>query len=400
MLMWWHRVRGRASLAVAAGLVALVGVVSPVAAWDRTVILADGYFVVLLEDNDNIATTPTEAFALTDLEDGDANQAVGYQRSRLAFDTTGVMVLDNKCEKAEGIAADGTAVVAACSYGSTWDIWKLHLVVHTFVGGHWTPAVAVQGSTKPASNSASIAISGSLVVIGWTDYKTGAIEIARSTDGGVTFKAPVRLGTTTARDIDPGSGRPMNGRVQVAIHGQRMYAVWFSGSSSSKSQRGWPTGLKLRRSTDGGKTFGSGQTLVSGTELPGPGAMVATDTGVLILHATGKRSLRLLRSTDGGRTFRSSSLTSDKKVTGDLDLAVQGPSVRAIWRYGSHVYLRRSEDGGRTWASQEYTGVTKRAGLDIHPNAGLLGAHTFVALNEMSDWGGLGGQWVKATIAP
>jgi hypothetical protein len=391
--------RGRQRLALAAVLVGVMGVANPAGAWDRSVTLADGYFEVLLLDNDGVASTPTETVALTYIQDSEGNLMVGYARSRLVVDTR-ASVLDTRCETAEGIAADGTALVAACSYSSLWDIWKRRLVVHRFASGRWSAGVLVQGSTKPAPDSASIAISGSLVVVGWTDYKTGAIEIARSSDGGATFKAPVRLGTTRTLDIEPGSGRPSNGRVQVAIHGQRVYVVWLAGSSSSTSQHRWPTGLTMRRSTDGGRHFMGRQTLVPGVELPGPGAVVATDSGVLILHATGKRRLRLLRSTDGGRTFHAASLTGNQRVHGDLDLAVHGSSVRAIWRFGSRVYLRRSEDGGSTWAAQEDTGVRRRSGAVISPNVGLLGDHSFVAWNDMGDWGGLGGQWVQATVAP
>ncbi len=141
-------------------------------------------------------------------------------------------------------------------------------------------------------------------------------------------------------------------------------------------------------------------TLVTGTELPGPPAMVAAGSQVTILHATAGKQARALRSTDAGRTFRSTSLSERGKASGDLDLALDGDALRATWRYGSRVYLRRSDDGGVSWSARESTGVTRNPGQDASPNVVLLGGSTAVAFNDLGVWGGLGGQWVQVTSTP
>jgi hypothetical protein len=147
----------------------------------------------------------------------------------------------------------------------------------------------------------------------------GNIQLFRSTDGGLTFTAPVNAtpGVTfvdyssTVVDNYAGGG---NGNVYVATR-------IFSGAQ----------GIELFRSTDGGLTFGpNGGVLLPGSignNSQGPSVMIAPDHSV---HVTWYEGLGLgterivtAASTDGGLTFSAPvtiATLSTSGVNGDLGL--------------------------------------------------------------------------------
>ncbi|MFN8518666.1 MAG: hypothetical protein U0667_04570 [Chloroflexota bacterium] len=386
----------RASLVLGIGLMAVLGSANPVGAWDHHVTVANGTWHVQLTDTDLVAAAGADVHALLYWYDNE-QQRVGYVRSSLGSNTSGA-VLDSRCQHPEGIDAQATGtttVVAACSYENPNDVRKLTLVVRRYDSGGWHGRVAVNGSTHPSDGSGTVAIDGSLVVVGWTD-RTGGIYVARSTNGGESFKKPVRLGTTSATDSTYGCCLP-NGRVRVAIDGDRVAVAWVDGSSNGKSTKRWPTRLRLRRSSDRGASFSSARTLVSSTMRRGAPAMALEGSRLLIVYVSGKKQARLLRSTNAGSSFHDGSLSDKGKATGDADLALDGTQARATWRYGSHVYLRRSADTGTTWAARENTGIVPYVPDQMLPNVALRQGETAVLWTAFTVWGGLDDVWVEAT---
>ena len=273
--------------------------------------------------------------------------------SRLVGNSFGDL-LTRRCELPEAVAADGPAVVAACS--PAWASYRLY--VHRRSGGEWKAAVAVEGSTRPSQGSASIAISGQTVLVAWTDRTNGGIYLARSTNGGASFRDPARLGTTSFRFRQGSAGWDLDGHVQVAVRGARAYVAWYA-SQKKVGNKTLPKGIRFRRSTDSGKSFKTARTLTEGRQFPGrianpvSPAMVATSTGVLITHVTEGRQVRLLRSVDGGRTFRSSSLT-DRESDDDRRGRYRGVWPRGPRRLAERhprvpaAEQRRREDLGRS----------------------------------------------------
>lgn len=389
----------RVSVIMAVALASMVGSAGPVGAWDHHVTVADGTWHVQLLDSDQVAAAGADVHALLYWYDNE-QERVGYVRSSLGSNTHGA-VLDTRCEHPEGIDAQEageTTVVVACSYASSSDIRKRTLAVRRYDSGGWHGRVAVQGSTHPSDESATIAIDGPLVVAGWTDRK-GGIYVARSTNGGTSFKKPVRLGTTSATDSLHGCCA-LNGRVRVAIDGDRLAVAWVDGSSNSKSTKRWPTRLRLRRSNDRGASFSSTKTLVWGAMRPGAPAMTLAGSRVLIVYVSSRKQARLLRSTNAGSSFHDGSLSDRGKATGDVDLVLDGTQARAIWRYGSHVYLRRSADAGTTWTAREDTGIVPLVTSEMRPNVALRQGDTAVLWTAYGVWGGLDDVWVEATTSP
>jgi hypothetical protein len=93
-----------------------------------------------------------------------------------------------------------------------------------------------------------VARSGQLVVIGFTDWRSGRMRLRVSHDGGATFAAPVSLGTTQNR---PFSGTLLDGLVSVAIGDGVSHVAYFDR----------PHRLRVRRSLDDGATWGPSQRL-------------------------------------------------------------------------------------------------------------------------------------------
>ncbi len=120
----------------------------------------------------------------------------------------------------------------------------------------------------------AVAVSGKRVLVAWTNGATGAIRVARSTDGGKTFKTST-VGKTTHVTTLGRSGRP-----KVAISGKTAIVAWISDGN------GGP--VKARISTDGASSWGP-TTLVTNRShsvhsvAAGPGrAIVAVSDGEII----------------------------------------------------------------------------------------------------------------------
>jgi hypothetical protein len=361
--------------------------------------VSQGFQRASLGGNDSVTVTPGVLHSLFAAQDFQLDGSTGYSRSRLSYDEVG-RTLTRRCEWEEGIAADGDLVVVLCSRSiAPWQAWSNALLLFRVSGSTQSRPIAIQGSRGMTPNSATVAVSGRLVVAAWTDGRTGDVVLRRSTDGGVTFKPVITLGRATMLG-GRYEGRQRNGRVQVAIDGSNVYVAWHPGSvKTSKGLR--PKGIRIRRSTDGGKTFKRATNPITAVQRPGAPSAVATDTGVLVLHTTNDGRVRLLRSVDHGRSFRSAALTGASGSTGEIDLAAAGMQVRAVWRTGTRVLLRRSGDGGSAWAPPEDTGADRRVESTMEPNVVLFGEKTAVAWSDADPvWDSYGPSWVSAILLP
>ncbi len=361
--------------------------------------VSQGFQRASLSGNDGVAVTPRVLHSLFEAQDFELDVSTGYSRSRLTGDEYG-RTLTRRCEWEEAIAADGDRVIVLCSRGiAPWQAWSNALLLFRVSGNTQSRPVAIQGSRGMTANSATVAVSGRLVVAAWTDGRNGDVVLRRSTDGGVTFKPVVTLGRATMIG-DRYEGRQRNGRVQVAIHGQDVYVAWHPGSTrTSKGLR--PKGIRVRRSTDGGRTFKRATDPSTAIQRPGAPSLVATDAGAFVLHTTNDGRVRLLRSLDGGRSFTSTALTGARGSSGEVDLAAAGQEVRAVWRAGTRVLLRRSGDGGAGWSPPEDTGADRGTGSTMEPNVVMFGDQTAVAWSDADPvWDSLGGSWVSAVLLP
>lgn len=185
----------------------------------------------------------------------------------------------------------------------------------------------------------------------------GEIFFARSTDGGMTFSAPLNLSNTSAGD---GKGRLTprywhNGSLDLALGRQgHLYAAWTE----------YEGGLWFSRSTDHGASFSQPVRLAGGGDAkPARGPALAVDAAgaVYLAWTVGEdraADIHLARSVDQGRSFGAPRIVVDS--TGHADapkIAADGRgTVHLVYaespagpfgRY--HVRYTRSSDGGRTF---------------------------------------------------
>lgn len=187
------------------------------------------------------------------------------------------------------VAASGSSVDAVwieAALGSTGlpaDPWTLRYRRSANAGVSWGPTLTLgSGVGYPRVDRA-----GSIVIVTWTNVSTGKVWLRRSTDGGVTFAAAAQVGTTTNL-IEDGV---REGFASVAFGTAITYLVLMPT---------WPT-VVVRRSTDGGRTWGSPTTLA--TNASGWGPQIA---------ATGSRALVSYASWDGKAVTPAVRVTMDK----------------------------------------------------------------------------------------
>ncbi|MCO5165656.1 MAG: glycoside hydrolase [Planctomycetes bacterium] len=130
-------------------------------------------------------------------------------------------------------------------------------------------AAGCDGSSRrgwPAAAGPAQAISGDLALCAWSDETSGSrrILVSRSTDGGATWSEPLAAGSTTGRSTPRLAAA---GKTVLLVHGA-------TGTN----------GLFLRRSSDGGETFGEAVTLDAQARV---GAVDLRDGHALIGYATG-----------------------------------------------------------------------------------------------------------------
>ena len=146
------------------------------------------------------------------------------------------------------------------------------------------------GGTSPSYPRLSRNGSG-VVIVTWTDDVTGRVYIRRSTDSGATFVAAQHLDTTTSQpegyfdafpDVAAGTG----------VH----YLVYYKSAS----------GLRVRRSTDGGVTWSASASLATNGSGYFPD-IVASGPSALVGYAVWSSPnlyTAIRRTVDSGATWR------------------------------------------------------------------------------------------------
>lgn len=188
----------------------------------------------------------------------------------------------------------------------------------------------------------------------WTEYE-GALWFSRSTDGGATFSAPLRI--SGGREAAPARGPSL-----AAGAGGRVYLVWTVGDDPEAD-------IRLALSDDGGRSFGEPRVLFeSGGHADGPKIAVDPEGILHVVYAESPAGpfqsyhVRYARSADGGRTFEapkeiSGPRTREVDSAGFPAVSVDGQGrVYVVWelfpdRRGRSRGLgfTASGDGGRTF---------------------------------------------------
>ena len=206
------------------------------------------------------------------------------------------------------------------------------------IGSRWNPSVAISGST---------------VIAAWDNYtwdneniQHKDIVMARSTDGGVNFDAPVNITQNTeAHSFYP----------SVAISGSVIIIAWhhYPGDYTKLN-------IFLSRSTDFGASFTDPVNLTNDPDFffSYPSVGMSGSTVIIAYNRsndTGSHGLYLSRSTNGGEQFDTPMKLSDGTGISWLpSVAISGSAVMTTWEYFEsddihHILTAPSTDGGVTF---------------------------------------------------
>lgn len=249
------------------------------------------------------------------------------------------------------IDADGDHVVVGWS-----DAGRLVLRASQDAGSTWGPRRTVSEATASVDGAPRIEVRGNTIYAAWLDNRdpaTRQVFFNRSDDLGVTWLATDTLLSTGHAGL-PGCQVLDQDTVALAVDGTRVHAAWSEVVAATNT-------VFVRSSTDGGASWGSAQSPVTGSgasELPsiatkGSNVFLAWRDARSAITASGSE-VYFSRSLDDGSTWEAdqaiSSAGAEAAGCSVPKLACVGDSVVAVWKYG---IFNRSQDLGATWLATE-----------------------------------------------
>jgi hypothetical protein len=213
------------------------------------------------------------------------------------------------------------------------------------------------GASAQASHVA-IACTEETLLVAWEDHRQDAGDIAfrRSVDGGRSFSPMRFLVRGTGAQTLP----------VLASSGSVALAVWEDARDGSSD-------VALRRSTDGGATWGALQFLVRGLWSQQVPALALDGESVFLAWVDprhGSADIAARRSTDGGASWEPLAfLTRAPTEESRPSVSSSGASRLVAWedvRQGSKdIALRRSSDGGASFGTVTF--LARASSADTHP---------------------------------
>ena len=214
-------------------------------------------------------------------------------------------------------------------------------------GVSWGADVRLTNDTSKSSYP-SIAVSVDVVLVFWNDNRDGNYEIyaKRSTDGGATWEPDRRLSDGAGWSDTPSAG----------VSGSFVHVVWAD-------ERDGETEIYYKRSTDLGATWGADTRLTNEPAKSNFPSLSVSGSNIHVVWSdyrdtefTEPEEIYYKRSTDGGTTWGPDiRLTNEEHWSDYPCISSSGPFVHAVWydsRHGGNggsIYYKRSVDGGNTW---------------------------------------------------
>lgn len=151
--------------------------------------------------------------------------------------------------------------------------------------------------TSPSRNRAAITLNEDNVFVLWPDNKTSTgksdIFLAKSADGGASFKDILNLSNTTGRSANP----------ELIISGANIYVTWLEDFNNSGN---WE--IYFKASNDNGTTFNKLINISNNTGLSEDPEIAADEENVILTWwdnstSNGDRHVMYRASTDNGTKF-------------------------------------------------------------------------------------------------
>ena len=206
-------------------------------------------------------------------------------------------------------------------------------------GANWSDPVAISRPDTSSWRTAMAAYGNSIdAVVLETGGTSPGVRYSRSTDGGATFSASVKL-TGTDQVYPAEVARGPDGLVAV---------VWYSMTKSK---------IFIRVSHDGGATFAPRKSLWKRGGYSGNYAVAVGDGVIYVATGSTGKGIQLKHSTDGGALWSAPVILAgygDAGVGPRVTLSAAGQ--QAFLGYlklnskGPQAVYRRTADGGVTWA--------------------------------------------------
>ncbi|HSW20242.1 MAG TPA: sialidase family protein [Ramlibacter sp.] len=220
------------------------------------------------------------------------------------------------------------------------------------------------------------AASGGVLYAAWTEYD-GPLWLSRSVDSGVTFSAPAR--------IDTGSARPARAPTLAVSSRDALHLAWTVGEEQSAD-------IHYTNSVDGGRNFSTPRRLAPSPGYSDAPKLAVDRAGAIhLVHAEsdagpfGRHHVRHLMSTDGGHSFSAARVVvasvAGAQTAAYPSLAVDDAGrVHVLAELGRDgggrprgLALATSLDGGRSFAAaREVPGSADPGGGDNGSTQGLL----------------------------
>ncbi|MBI5404218.1 MAG: exo-alpha-sialidase [Ignavibacteriae bacterium] len=233
-------------------------------------------------------------------------------------------------------------------------------------------------SSTTSNNARCIAANGNFIHTVWYDYRDNMsyaeIYYKRSTDGGVTWGADIRLTNNPAWSGNPG----------IAVSGSTVSVVW-------QDSRDGNAEIYCKRSTDGGANWGPDTRLTNNSANSWQPCIAASGSNVCIVWQDGREGnmeIYCKYSADGGASWGSDiRLTNNTAVSSYPSVAVSGSYIHIAWfdeRDGNReIYYKLSADGGKNWGSD--TRMTNNIEASHYPSIAASGSNVYIVWTDQRD---------------
>lgn len=232
--------------------------------------------------------------------------------------------------------------------------YEIYFKSSTDGGTTWGPDTRLTNDSYNSGNPV-LSVSGSVLHLMWFNQLPSTndeIYYKRSTDGGITWSADMRLTNAPNYSENP----------SIAVSGSVVHAVWYDNRDPFFE-------IYYKRSTDAGLTWGPDIALTQSdfmnSECPSVSVLDSTVHIVWIDTKNGGTDVYYIKSTNAGTGWGPETrLTTDPSNSFKPSTALSGGALHIAWfdnRDGNYeIYYKRTTDGGTTWGAD--TRLTNNSG--------------------------------------
>ncbi len=244
-------------------------------------------------------------------------------------------------------------------------------------GLSWGADIRLTNNTSQ-SHSPSIAVSGSTVHLVWNDTRDGDDEIyyKRSTDEGTSWGADTRMTNSPGGSYSP----------SLTVSGTTVHLVWDDSRNGNQE-------IYYKRSTDGGISWGADTRMTNSAGLSKYASITVLGTVVHVAwddQRDGNSEIYHKRSTDGGVSWGTDTrLTNNASASRYASVAASGSDIHLVWHdnrngiLNDEIYYKRSTDEGVSWGID--TRLTNSSSHSWYPSIAVSGQAAHLVWQDMRD---------------